>query len=314
MSAVPMTRPPVPIKAPMPAAVAKPPAPMVKPTVIRAGAAPAHKPKTFAVQEWDAGSQGEKIILYGKSGVGKSTLACMAPNSIFIGIDDGGRRLVNPMTGEKVKHVPGVVTFQDLRDALKQDTLFPDKATIVIDTVTKVETILDEYIFANYTVKGGARAKTMREFGWDGPAHVLDCFRLLLSDLDAHVRKGRNVILLAQMAPAKIANSQGLDYQEDGPKLQHNGQYSTRAEVCEWADHVLFVGYSDMTVEKEDPKAKTGKVKSGEMSRCVYSGGAMHFIAKSRPINGYRIPPAIGFDKPADNGIWQFVFEGAKAE
>lgn len=296
--------------------VIKPPPALRKPATLpaskppAAGAKPARVVKTFNIQPWNNGCEGEKILAYGKSGVGKTTYAAMAPNAVFFGLDDGGRKIKNPLTGEPVRMVPGVEGFSDMRDALHQKGLFPDKATIVIDTVTKLESWMEPYIFENY-LQGGKRVTAMRQYGWDGPAHLLDSMRLLLTDLDEHVRRGCNVLLLAQVAPATIANAEGLDYLEDGPKLQHNKQYSVRAEFCEWADHVVRIGYQEFSVARENDKQKAGKVTSDNATRAIFTGGAPHFIAKSRPIDGKRMPPVISFANESDASFWQMMFEGA---
>ena len=282
---------------------AKPPS---KPTV---AATPA---KTFAIKVWSDADEGEKILEYGPTGAGKSTLAAMSPNARFIGFDDGCRKVRNAITGEAVKVVDGVQSFQDLRDALHQNNLFGEEDTIVIDTITKLEPILEPYIFRHYKVKNGT-ASNMRAYGWDGPAHLLDCYRLLLTDLDAHVRVGRNVILLAQQAQIRIANAEGSDYLQDGPKLFHNNQYSVRGEISEWADHVIRVGYIDMTVAASDKVGKAGKITTTDATRAIYTGGAQHFLAKSRPVNGYRIPTVIPFESESDDSLWQYIFDGARA-
>lgn len=276
--------------------------------------AQAHVAKTFSIKPWASGSEGEKVVEYAKSGTGKTTSAAQIPGAIFIGLDDGGRKIKNPLTGEDVNAIPGIESFQDLRDALHQSNLWEKGRTAVIDTVTKLEEFAEPYIFQHYKTSQGASVNNMRKYGWDGPAHMLDVFRLMLTDLDALVRKGVNVVLLAQLSQITVANAEGLDYLEDGPKLTHNKQYSVRNEICEWADHVFRIGYADFSVSKDSEKAKAGKVTQADATRCIFTGGAPHFIAKSRPINGYRIPAVIGFDSPTDDSLWKFVFEGAQVE
>lgn len=258
-------------------------------------------------------------MIYAKSGNGKTTLAAQVPGAVFFGFDDGGRKIRNPITGEPVNAIDGLTCIDDVRDALRQKNLFADDATLVFDTVTKLEEVAEPYIFANYPGSNGKKVTAMRGYGWDGPAHLLDVFRLLLTDLDPHVRAGRNVILLAQEAQITVANAEALDYLQDGPKLQHNKQYSNRAEVCEWADHVLRIGYLDFSVEKDNEKSKVGKVQQADATRAIFTGGAPHFIAKSRPVHReretpYRIPAVVGFSSPADDSLWQFIFKGATAE
>jgi hypothetical protein len=237
----------------------------------------------------------------------------MAPNAVLIGLDDGGRKIANPKTGKPANAILGIETFEDLRDALHQKNLVPEKGTIVLDTVTKVETLIEPYLFATAKTEKGGTATSLESYGWGkGYRHQLETLRLVLTDLDALIRSGRNVILLAQLAQARIANAEGTDYLEDGPKLYHSSQASDRTEVCEWADHVFRIGYQDFSVVKENAGAKAGKVQGTGRTRCVFTDGPLHFVAKSRPIAGYRIPEVISFDSPADDTLWEFCFNGAK--
>ena len=72
--------------------LAPPPKPVAPPPIAK------RVPKTFAVEEWQGDIEGEKIIIHGKYGMGKTTLATMAPAPVFIGLDDGGRKLKDPRT------------------------------------------------------------------------------------------------------------------------------------------------------------------------------------------------------------------------
>ena len=292
----------------------KPPS-LTKPlTLGKPSAVSARVAKVFSIRPWTSEGQGKKIVMYGKSGIGKTTLAAMAPGAVFIGVDDGGRMIPNSKTGEPVNAIPDIVGFQDVRDVLHQKNLWPEGCTVVIDTVTKLDEQMEPYIYEHYKTAQGGTVASMRKYGWDGPAHQLECYRLLLSDLDALVRTGRSVILLAQLAQITLANAEGMDYLEDGPKLQHNKQYSVRLELCEWADHVFRIGYADFRVAADHDKARVGKVQATDAVRSVYTGGAQHFIAKSRPINGYRIPTVISFAEAGDDSLWSFVFGGARVE
>ena len=96
----------------------------LRPVPPKPGAATRPKPtantsaKTFRIEKWDGTKSGEKIIIYGDHGRGKTTLASMAPKPVFIGLDDGGRKLHHPITGEQLNYIPDVETFEDVRGAL----------------------------------------------------------------------------------------------------------------------------------------------------------------------------------------------------
>lgn len=269
---------------------------------------PKHVAKTFNVEMLDSKTSGQKIIVYGKSGIGKSTLAAMAPNAIFIDVDNGISSMTHPGTGEPLRHIAGVESYQDLRDALAQDDLFPAGSTVVIDTITRIEPMAERHVLETVT-KDGKLMSSIKQFGWgDGDYHVLDAMRLVLSDLDRLIRKGVNVILLAQLEQATISNAEGADYLEDGPKLLNRRNCSIRTAVVEWADQVFRIGYADLTVYKDDEKARAGKVVDGDAMRAVFSGGAQHFIAKSRPVNGQKLPPIMAFEAENDNAVWCYLF------
>lgn len=295
----------------------KPPSnkPTLPPKLAKPPTAAAHTPKTFSVKPWTDANEGEKIILYGNSGMGKTTLASMSPNPIFIGVDDGGRKIHNPKTGEPVNAIPGVETFRDMRDAINQADLFPEGSTLVIDTITKTEVLGEHYTFETVKVDGGKTASGIEDYGFGkGYRFLTETMRLLLTDLDSLVRRGVNVILLAQQGQATVANLEGTDYLEDGPKL-YNSKNGTgvRSEFCEWADHVLRIGHSDINVVKANTKATKGKV-TGTTQRAIFTAKELHFAAKSRPIDGYNIPAVISFDSQQDDSLWKYIFEGAREE
>ena len=299
----------------------KPPStkpPTTKPSGGNGKAKAAHTPKSFSVAPLTGDNEGEKIVLYGKSGSGKTTLASQVENAVFIPLDDGARKIVNPLTMEPVSAIAGVEDFQDLRDACRQvPDLIPDGGSLVIDTITRVQPLAEQWVVENVTLEKGGQAKNLEAFGFGkGYRHVLDQFRLLLTDLDAVIRSGRNVILLAQLDQSIVPNPAGTDYYEEVPKLIENKQGPVRTEVCEWADHVIRLGYLGMDVEKDDKDARVGKVQ-GDSERAVHTGGALHFMAKTRPVSRnrkapYRIPPVIGFENEQDSSLWQFVFDGAE--
>lgn len=272
-------------------------------------------PKTFAVKPLTGAGEGEKILLYGESGVGKTTLAGQVPNAVVVPIDDGARKIVNPMTGEALMAITGVEDFDDLRDAVQQaSSLVPENGALVLDTLTRIQPMIEAWVIENVPLEKGGKAKNLEAFGFGkGYRHCLDQHRLLMTDLDNLMRTGRNVVLLAQLDQTTVPNAGGTDYLKDVPKLIENKQGPIRTEWCEWVDHIFRVGYLDQEVSKDHKEARAGKA-GGETERAVYTGGAQWFQAKSRPINGYRLPPVIGFEFPEDNSVWQFVLEGATLE
>lgn len=268
--------------------------------------------KSFSITPLTGDNEGEKILNYAKSGTGKTTLAAQIDGAVFIPLDDGARKIANPITGKPVSAITGVETWDDLRDAVQQaPNLIPEKGTLVIDTITRAQPLAEQWVVDNVKLEKGGRAKNLEAFGFGkGYRHVLEQFRCLLSDLDQVIRSGRNVLLLAQLDQTVVANPEGADYYEEVPKLIENKQGPVRTEVCEWCDQIMRLGYLNREVEKESAESRVGKV-SGDAERAIYTGGAMHFIAKSRPINGNRIPPIVSFESEQDDSVWQYILHGA---
>ena len=275
-------------------------------------AAPAKK---FAVAPWTGTGEGEKIVGYGDTGLGKTTLFSMMPNPVFIGLDDGGRRIINPITREPINHIPDIETFSDVRAALQQTNLFPKGSSCVIDTVTLLEQLIEKHVLETVPLsKGGGQAKNIKAYGWnDGSSHALDAFRLILQDLDALVRRGVNIGLICQEQAITIANPEGMDYLQACPRLHHDRQYSAMLTVCEWADQVFRISYLNMAVRTDGEKT-TGKVASRDSTRAIYIGGRQDYRAKSRTLDRFTTEEGepievIAFATPADNSLWTFIFD-----
>lgn len=269
--------------------------------------------KTFSVKPFEASQEGQKIILYGMNGMGKSTLASMAPNPIFLGADDGARRLISPKTGQLVNNVPGIESFADLRDALHQVNLYPAGSTLVFDTITEYDQWGIKYTCSTVRKDGGGLAESLEDYGYGkGYTHQNDTMRILLTDCDPLIRRGVNILFLAQQGQATVANLEGADYIQDGPLMtaQPKNGANVRATVCSWCDHIFRIAYPPVEVTKANVKANKGKA-TGSTERIIYTEPEVYFVAKNR-MNG-TLPPVISFSTREDDSLWQMVFpESAK--
>jgi hypothetical protein len=272
--------------------------------------------KTFKVETWDGAGQGQKLIIYAASGKGKTTLVSTAPAPVVLGLDDGGRMVRNPITGEAIRHVPGIETFQDVRDALHQPGLFADAKTVVIDTGTMLELLAMQYVIDTIPHEKGASVKIARieDYGYGkGYQHMFDVMRLVFQDLDGLVRQGKNVIMLCQQCPVVIANASGGNYLQDGPKLYSPGpdskqSFTTRGFACEWADHVFKIDYLNQQVTgarmDKEGKEHAGKAR-GDTVRAIFTmPDNPSYFAKTRTLTD----AVISFETPADDSLWQILF------
>jgi hypothetical protein len=223
-------------------------------------------------------SSGHAVEIYGPGGIGKTSLALLAPGPIaFADLDDSLPVLAESgdLEGKDVRVIP-VTDWASLRAALAAPG-WDEIKTLVIDSLTAAESLALTWTLANIKVDKGTTAQRVEDYGYGkGYRHWYDTFTCLFGDLDAHKRAGRNVILVCHDCTATVPNPQGEDYLRFEPRLYHSEKQSIRLRVKEWADHVLFIGY-DRDVDKE------GKAKGGG-SRTIYPQEQAWCMAKSRTL------------------------------
>ena len=234
----------------------------------------------------------QRILLYGPGGIGKSTLASLAPGAVMIDIESGTRDL-------DVERIESIESFADLRTCLQGDAL-NGHGTVVIDSATKAEELAVAHTLETVKHEKGMPVSNIEGYGFGkGYQHVYDTFLLLLADLDRQTRAGRNVILIAHDCIESVPNPVGDDWIRYEPHLQRpkSGKASIRNRIIQWADHVLFVGYD---VVAEDGKGR------GSGTRTIWPIEQPSHIAKSR-----RIAAPIHFQDASDDMVWQQIFGGA---
>ena len=249
-------------------------------TTSTATARPPYGPPVRRVAFGAIEPQGHRVGLFGPGGIGKTTLAATAPGPVgFIDLDDS-LPILRPSLGElDIRRVSGIAGWQDIRDALHSDG-WDDVRTIVLDSATKAEELALEWTLRNVRhEKEGVVVRRIEDYGFGkGYQHLYETFLTLLSDLDQHVRAGRNVVLICHDCTATVPNPKGEDYIRWEPRLQNpsSGKASIRLRVREWLDHLLYVGYD---VES----GKDGKAR-GHGSRTIYPRELPFCMAKSRTL------------------------------
>jgi len=223
--------------------------------------------------------QGHRVGIFGPGGVGKTTLAATAPGPVaFVDLDDSLPILL-PSLGElDARRVAGITGWQDMRDALHSGG-WDDVRTIVVDSATKAEELALDWTLKNVKhEKDGVVIRRIEDYGYGkGYQHVYETFLALLGDLDAHVRAGRNVVLIMHDCTASVPNPRGEDWLRWEPRLRDpsSGKASVRLRVREWLDHLLFLSFD---VDVRDGKAK------GSGTRTVFPQELPFCMAKSRTL------------------------------
>lgn len=204
-----------------------------------------------------------KTLIYGPEGIGKSTLAAMWPNPIFIDLEGGTNQL-------PVVRLEPPSSWSMLRAEL---TAIKNRevpcSTVVIDTMDAAERMCAEYIMA----RDGK--KSIEEWGY-GKGYTLlqEEFGRLLDYLTDIAASGINVVVLGHSTMRKFERPDESGAY-DRFELKLTKQVSPM--VKEWADMVLFCDYKTY-VETN----KSGKAKATGGARVIRTTHAPTWDAKNR--------------------------------
>lgn len=212
-----------------------------------------------------------KLMIYGLSGVGKSTLASKLKNPIFIDMEGG----LNYMD---VARTPVLSSFEKCLGVLAElyqtaDTGKREYDTIVIDSVDwLVRKIVEKA--AGIDKKNITETLNRSNGGYGNGKQVLEnyirtSFLPLLAALNS---KGYGICLIAHADRKVLMNAEGNDVEQIAPKIDVN----TMNVFVEWMDNVLYLkkdiaGERLLVLESDDVAlAKnrlglTGEVKLSEI-------------------------------------------------
>lgn len=244
------------------------------------------KPMSPVVESNGVKDGPQKIIIFGTGGIGKTELAAnmskIGKVVKIIDLDAGSDNL-------SVKRVGSFSDWMSLRSYLQDETRWTGVDVVVIDSLTKAEELAIAHTLATVKHEKGHNVTSIEGYGFGkGLQHVYDTFLSILSDLDAHRRSGRDVVVICHECVSSVPNPAGEDYICYQPRLQSptGGKTSIRHRVKEWSDHVFFIGY--------DVFADEGKAR-GTGSRTIYAQEQPTHWAKTR--RGERIPGPIPYAK-----------------
>lgn len=204
-----------------------------------------------------------KTLVYGPEGIGKSTLAAMWPNPIFIDLEGGTNQLpvVRLESPSSWSMLCAEITAIKNREV--------PCSTVVIDTMDAAERMCAEYIMA----RDGK--KSIEEWGY-GKGYTLlqEEFGRLLDYLTDTAASGINVVVLGHSTMRKFERPDESGAY-DRFELKLTKQVSPI--VKEWADMVLFCDYKTY-VETN----KAGKAKATGGARVIRTTHAPTWDAKNR--------------------------------
>lgn len=235
----------------------------------------------------------ERVLVYGAPGIGKSTLAAYMPNPVFLDLQGETSKL-------DVARID-IGSWDELRAAVRDKTLFDQFETIVVDNVSKAQALAASWVCANVPDKGGEKRDSLEKFAFGGgPQLLADTFRNLISDLEIPYRDGKHIVLIAHDITERVPNPNGENFIRYEPDLYQSGTgkstTSIRNQVVQWVDHVLAI-YYDIAIDKHH----SGKA-IGHGSRTIYPNPMPTHVAKSRV--AYEPVP---YDLNEPQAIWRAI-------
>jgi hypothetical protein len=207
--------------------------------------------------------QAQRTVIYGPEGIGKSTLAALWPNPLFLDTEDGTSHL-------NVRRIR-VTAWKDVLDAMatiqKQPSLCD---TIVIDTADWAERLCVSHICAK------AKNTSIEDFGFGkGYIYLAEEFAAMLHTLRELRDTGIHSVIVAHSTVKK------LELPDQGGAYDHYELKCSRTVtplLKEWADALLFINYKVLVSTDKDGRSRA----VGGKERIIHTQHSAAFDAKNR--------------------------------
>lgn len=206
---------------------------------------------------------GQKVVLYGPEGIGKTSLAARFPNPVYIDTEGSTRNF-------DLARLPAPTSWEMLKQEAEYPLTHPGEVgTLVIDTADWAEKQCHRAVCQRAGKSG------IEEFGYGkGYTYAAEEFGRLLDILDRVACSGVHVVLTAHAILRKVELPDDMGAY-DKWELKCSRQLSPMLK--EWADLVLFLNYKTFVVQSESGK---GKAQGGR--RMMYAAHRPTYDAKNR--------------------------------
>lgn len=231
------------------------------------------------------------MTLFGEGGMGKTTLAAMMPNPVFIRTEDGTASLAG---NEGVSLFPLAAKSQDVFDAIEAlASQQHDFKTLVLDSITQLGTMIESEIVA-----ADPKAKSINQAGGGYGAGYNTA-----AEMHRRVRewagalaydKGMNIVFIGH------ADTETLDLPDSDPYARYTIRMHKKS-IPHYTDNVDLVGFI---------RLKTYLTGTGDKKRAVSTADReiiCHPQASSVTKNRFGIDQPVPFTFDSGNPFINFV-------
>lgn len=211
----------------------------------------------------------QRLVVYGPSGVGKTTLAARFPGALILDIENGSKNFA-------VNRVEEIRTLDDVKEALGYAAAEPAVRTVAIDTADWLEPILDAAFIKGWNARNGTKYEGVSAVDYyrANPEWLKYC-KSFLKSLDA-LLPDKTVVFLAHSKVSRFDPPDNMRSPYNRYELNCSKQFSDA--LTEWCDAKLFMTREVLVEEK-----RNGQVKArGGAARLVYPAYTAFADAKNR--------------------------------
>lgn len=222
-----------------------------------------------------------RYVLHGREGWGKTSFAAMMPAPLFIQTrgETGLETLINAGQLPEIPHLPEMMIWQDLMDALQWVREGEHNfKTLAIDALNGAERMCHEHVCKrdfndDWTDKGFMGY--MRGF----EVSLAD-WRLFLSLMDSiRTERRMTIMLLCHTKVTTFKNPEGADFDRYQPDMSPK----TWSLTHKWADVVMFGNFETIVGSvNENKKTGAAKGKALSQSRLLLTENHAAYDAKNR--------------------------------
>lgn len=221
-----------------------------------------------------------KVLLYGKSGTGKTTLACDFPGpKLLLDINDRGTDSVTDVKGLEVLPCEEWGDFEETYWFIKKNK--SKYKSLIIDTVSMLQGMALTKVVGD-SGREGRNGGMLTKKDWGEAASLLNTWIMNIRDLPMHV------IFLAQ---DRVSNAGGEDDDNDGQILPEVGPRLMPSVASTLNAAVSIIG--NTFVRERVTKTKTADKKIVEKRKieyCLRIGPHAYYTTKVRKPKSIEVP------------------------